>query len=78
MPVWVVFLCNLWATHLGAGHGAFGKLGHGDTRDRGTPALVAALAHEAVTSVSLGSAYSGAVTRDGTVYTWGACALSCE
>jgi hypothetical protein len=54
------------------GHGAFGKLGHGDTRDRTTPTLVTALVHDAVACVSLGSAYTGAVTREGAVYTWGA------
>ena len=53
------------------GFGGYGALGHGDRADRLAPAPVEALLGRAVVAASCGSYASAAVTREGSVHTWG-------
>jgi hypothetical protein len=54
------------------GDGSNGQLGHGDKEDRLTPTLIGApLEGKFVVQVACGRNHSMALTREGSVYTWG-------
>ena len=53
------------------GGGQYGKLGHGDTRNRPLPEVVKALVGQKVTLCAAGVCHSMACTLRGTVYSWG-------
>ncbi|KAG8459793.1 hypothetical protein KFE25_014356 [Diacronema lutheri] len=53
------------------GHGADGKLGHGDLRMRPAPKLVQALEHVCIVGAAAGSAHSLALSDDGRVFAFG-------
>ena len=53
------------------GHGAFGKLGHGDEERQLLPKKVEALAGRRTVAVSAGTHHSIALTADGGVWSWG-------
>ncbi|XP_068628740.1 probable E3 ubiquitin-protein ligase HERC2 [Battus philenor] len=53
------------------GVGEDGRLGHGDTAPRDTPAAIHHLAHHEVVRVAAGPACSAVITSRGALYTWG-------
>ena len=53
------------------GHGAFGRLGHGDEEEQHTPKLIEALQEVKVVGVAAGSVHSLASTEAGAVFGWG-------
>lgn len=54
-----------------AGWSKFGQLGHGDFMDKPVPTLIESMKDRRVAMVCGGWRHSGAVTEDGTMYTWG-------
>ena len=53
------------------GHGAYGRLGHGDEEARLLPKKIEAFAAQRVVAVSAGGFHSLALSADGAVFTWG-------
>ena len=53
------------------GDGDYGKLGLGNSTAKSTPTRVDTLGGQGVVRVACGTQFSVALTRDGTVYTWG-------
>jgi len=53
------------------GHGAAGRLGHGDQQHQLLPKKVEAFAGQRVAAVSAGGVHSIAITADGAVWSWG-------
>ena len=53
------------------GCGKDGQLGHGDTKDKTSPALVQALEGKHITQVQCGQYHTMALTSSGYVFTWG-------
>ena len=53
------------------GDGDYGELGHGNTDNKTTPALVAGVSNETVVAVSCGSFHTAVVTANGDLYTFG-------
>jgi hypothetical protein len=53
------------------GSGRDGKLGHGDTKEKTSPALVKALQGRHITQVQCGVYHTMALTSSGYVFTWG-------
>ena len=53
------------------GHGAYGKLGHGDQQDQLLPKKIEALTGQRFVAASAGGQHSLALTADGAVLTWG-------
>lgn len=53
------------------GRNTFGNLGHGDTEQRNTPAIVTALSELAIIDVSCGAKHMMAVTSGFKIYSWG-------
>lgn len=58
---------RLWS----CGRGRHGQLGHGNYHDQGPLSPVEALKDIAVASVTAGKAHSMALTKEGSVYSWG-------
>jgi alpha-tubulin suppressor-like RCC1 family protein len=56
------------------GKGKEGQLGHGDTEDKYSPALVQALVGKHITQVQCGYAHTMALTSSGYVFIWGGAA----
>ena len=52
------------------GHGANGKLGHGNEENFDTPKLVTCLAGKKVVHAACGAWHTSVVTSDGDLYTW--------
>ena len=50
---------------------SFGRLGHGQERDRFTPMIVAALRGIKVVQVACGDFHTGAISDQGRLFTWG-------
>ncbi|KAL9649455.1 hypothetical protein ABK040_000694 [Willaertia magna] len=71
--------CGLWHTMalteegflFSWGNNTYGQLGHGDTDEHLSPIFVEAFRKYPVTQISAGSAHSGCITCDGSVYMWG-------
>ena len=53
------------------GHGAYGRLGHGDELEQLLPKKIEGFAGQRVIAVSAGARHSLAITADGAVFTWG-------
>lgn len=53
------------------GNNTYGQLGTGGLKNVNEPILLEALSREKVVDISCGDNYSGIVTKDGEVYTWG-------
>lgn len=53
------------------GNNNFGQLGTGSLLSLNKPELLESLAFENVSDISCGDNFSGAVTQNGDVYTWG-------
>lgn len=53
------------------GEGKFGRLGHGDERNKSVPTMIEALSHVKVTQVACGGFHSAATTESGALMTWG-------
>ena len=64
-------LCTAEGEVLTCGHGAGGKLGHGDTQDVHVPRMVMGLAGKAVVAVAANDRHSLALTVDGDVFSFG-------
>ena len=54
------------------GHGAYGRLGHGDEIEQLLPKKIEAFAGQRVIAVSAGARHSLAITDDGVAWSWGA------
>ena len=68
------FLCTAAGSVYSIGEGSYGRLGHGNSDDLTTPALISALQGFIVTHISssVGSdGHSLAITESGEVFTWG-------
>lgn len=53
------------------GCGDAGRLGHGDCQSSGYPKMVLELSGRGVTQLACGDWHTAAITRDGSLYTWG-------
>ena len=53
------------------GNGAFGALGHGDTRTKAQPQRIDRLWSSGIVQVACGDNHSAALSIDGRMYTWG-------
>jgi alpha-tubulin suppressor-like RCC1 family protein len=54
------------------GHGALGKLGHGNENDVREPQLISSLKYIPLESISCGHAFNIAISKAGQLYSWGA------
>lgn len=53
------------------GFNRYGRLGHGDEKDRIKPTLIKAFNKEKIIEVKCGWFHSLAVSKEGKIYTWG-------
>lgn len=56
---------------LSFGVGEYGRLGTGSTSDATTPVSIEALLEEDIVQIAVGASHSLALTRSGSIYTWG-------
>lgn len=53
------------------GEGKFGRLGHGDERNRAVPTVISSLSSVHITQVACGGFHSAATSESGQLFTWG-------